>query len=142
MIKYLSPLLLYLPHMKQLLLSRWYLQMSHFKRFEYSSEDLKQNPIFQSNQQEESELFSKSSRFDDLLLSEWRNSMENGSFKYKLDENLPTKYLPGKFAFLVQVNVMRYIGKRPSEIRDCSLNQPFDPNKFNFTKISPNEVKY
>jgi hypothetical protein len=111
--------------------------MSHFKRFEYSSEDLKQNCIFQSKQEE---LFSKPSRFDELLLCEWRTLMQNGTFKYKLDENLPTKYLPGKFAFLVQSNVMRYIGKRPSEIKDCSLDQPFDSNKFNFTKISPKEV--
>lgn len=31
--------------------------------------------------------------------------------------------------------------KRPTEIKELDLNQPYDKNKFNFTKIKNEEVK-
>ena len=44
------------------------------------------------------------SSFDSLLLSEWWNAMNNGLFRFKLQENqLPSRYLPGRYNFFLQV---------------------------------------
>lgn len=80
------------------------------------------------------------SNFDNRLLSEWTEAMENGIFKFKIDANIPTRYLPGKYTFLAQMNSKRYTEKRQTDLKKVSLNLPFDMNKFNFTKISQNEV--
>ena len=80
------------------------------------------------------------SDFDCQLLSEWTEAMEKGMFKFKIDENMPTKYLLGKYSFLAQVNALRYTEKRQTDLKKASLNLPFDMNKFNFTKINQNEV--
>jgi hypothetical protein len=48
-------------------------------------------------------LIKQGSSFDKLLLFKWLMAMENGAFKYKLDKQLPTKYLSGKFKFVCQV---------------------------------------
>lgn len=42
--------------------------------------------------------------FDDLLAHEWRNAMLKEVFKFKLGEKLPSKHLPGKFKFFIQVD--------------------------------------
>lgn len=42
-----------------------------------------------------------------------------------------------------EFNEKRISEKRPTEIKDKdSIEQNFDPNKFNFTKINKNEVKF
>ncbi|CAF0897187.1 unnamed protein product, partial [Brachionus calyciflorus] len=75
------------------------------------------------------------------LLSEWLRAYEtDGIFKFKLDDQVPTKYLDGKYSFILQKNSKRYSEKRPTDIKKSTfISPPFDPSKFNFTKISPNE---
>lgn len=46
---------------------------------------------------------SNRSKFDKLLIQEWNNAMDNGQFKFKIDSNLLTRYINGKYSFLVQV---------------------------------------
>ena len=42
---------------------------------------------------------------------------------------------------MITVNSKRYSEKRPTQLNKKSLvNEPFDPNKFNFNKIDSNEV--
>lgn len=81
--------------------------------------------------------------FESILLEEWTRAYETKDlFKFKLESTVPTKYLPGRFSFIVQKNSRRYTQKRPTEIKQCSSIKPaFDDTKFNFTKISPQEVK-
>lgn len=45
--------------------------------------------------------------FDDLLMQEWNKAMENGAFKFKIDEKLPSKILPGKYNFYLQVTTFK-----------------------------------
>ena len=61
-------------------------------------------------------------------------------FKFEIDENMPTRYLQGKYSFLAQLNSKRYTEKRKTDLSIVSLKLPFDMNKFNFTKINQNEV--
>lgn len=47
----------------------------------------------------------------------------------------PTKVVPGLYGFVAQLNEGRYSKKRPTEFRVDQVVQPFDPSKFNFTKV-------
>jgi hypothetical protein len=68
--------------------------------------------------------------------------MQAGLFRFNLSEGeLPTKYLPGKHGFLLQLNPKRWSQKRPSEMKISeSLTLPFDPTRFNFTRIDKREI--
>lgn len=80
-----------------------------------------------------------------VLYHEWQKvyRIDNNLFKFKLDQQIPTKYLAGKYSFIVQKNSRRYSEKRPTDIKNLSTIKPsFDEAKFNFTKISPKEVKF
>ncbi|XP_062819594.1 GDP-D-glucose phosphorylase 1 [Anolis carolinensis] len=80
------------------------------------------------------------SRFDRALLQGWRDRMEKGFFRYRL-EALPTRVLPGVMGLVAQLNVERGARRRaPQEIH--SLQQAFDPQRFNFTRIRPEEVLF
>jgi hypothetical protein len=43
--------------------------------------------------------------------------------------------VPGLYGFVAQLNEGRYSKKRPTEFRVDQVVQPFDPAKFNFTKV-------
>lgn len=45
------------------------------------------------------------SKFDIVLDSRWRAAMDKGLFRFKLDEDIATVRLPGKFGLYVQVSV-------------------------------------
>lgn len=48
--------------------------------------------------------------------------------------------LPGEYGFIVQLIEGRDLKKRPTECRVDKILQPFDENKFNFTRIAQAEV--
>ncbi|XP_019631043.1 PREDICTED: GDP-D-glucose phosphorylase 1-like isoform X1 [Branchiostoma belcheri] len=106
-------------------------------RYTYTPEDL----VIQSSPWEK---FSRSkvkfNKFDEELCRRWDEAMEAGMFRYKLD-SLQTKILPGPLRFVAQLNVKRAQERRaPQNI--IGMNHPFDPKKFNFTKIKPGEVVF
>ena len=74
--------------------------------------------------------------FDKILMSEWQTAMQQGAFKFKIVRPLPAKLLPGKFRLFIQANPSRYTEKRATESRLTDLNEPFNSNHFNFTKIN------
>ncbi|XP_027235407.2 GDP-D-glucose phosphorylase 1 isoform X2 [Penaeus vannamei] len=79
-----------------------------------------------------------SSGFDTLLKRGWEAAMEAGIFNYKVD-NVETKIIPGKYHIVAQMNANRFkLRRKPDEI--VSVVQPFDPKKFNFTKIKNEEI--
>ncbi|CAH1451006.1 unnamed protein product [Lactuca virosa] len=78
---------------------------------------------------------------DSLLLGEWEERMERGLFRYDVTA-CATKVIPGELGFVAQLNEGRHLKKRPTEFRVDKVLQPFDENKFNFTKVGQEEVLF
>ncbi|XP_028561337.2 GDP-D-glucose phosphorylase 1 isoform X1 [Podarcis muralis] len=80
------------------------------------------------------------SRFDRVLQSGWKDRQNRGLFRYYLEE-LQTRILPGMVGFVAQLNIQRGSERRrPQEIQ--SIQQRFDPQQFNFSKIRPEEILF
>ena len=45
------------------------------------------------------------SEFDDLLISELKKAMDNNQFKFKIDDNIKTRYSAEKWNFLITVYI-------------------------------------
>ncbi|KAL0306333.1 UNVERIFIED_CONTAM: GDP-L-galactose phosphorylase 1 [Sesamum radiatum] len=78
---------------------------------------------------------------DSLLLAEWEDRMQRGLFRYGVTA-CETKVIPGKYGFIAQLNEGRHLKKRPTEFRVDKVLQPFDENKFNFTKVGQEELLF
>ncbi|XP_073007491.1 GDP-L-galactose phosphorylase 1-like [Typha latifolia] len=76
-----------------------------------------------------------------LLLGQWEERMGRGLFRYDVTA-CETKVIPGDSGFVAQLNEGRHLKKRPTEFRVDRVLQPFDPAKFNFTKIGQEEVLF
>ncbi|GAV89546.1 hypothetical protein CFOL_v3_32960 [Cephalotus follicularis] len=76
-----------------------------------------------------------------LLLAEWEDRKNQGLFRYNVTA-CETKIIPSKYGFIAQLNEGRHNKKRPTEFRVDKVLQPFDENKFNFTKIGQEEVLF
>lgn len=78
---------------------------------------------------------------ESLLLGEWEDRFQRGLFRYDVTA-CETKVIPGKYGFIAQLNEGRHLQKRPTEFRVDQVLQPFDVNKFNFTKVSQEELLF
>nr|POE86338.1 gdp-l-galactose phosphorylase 1 [Quercus suber] len=78
---------------------------------------------------------------DSLLLGEWEDRVQRGLFRYDVTA-CETKVIPGQHGFIAQLNEGRHLKKRPTEFRVDKVLQPFDGNKFNFTKVGQEEVLF
>ncbi|GMP65251.1 hypothetical protein CsSME_00026136 [Camellia sinensis var. sinensis] len=78
---------------------------------------------------------------DSLLLGEWEDRMQKGLFRYDVTA-CETKVIPGGYGFVAQLNEGRHLKKRPTEFQVDMVLQPFDGNKFNFTKVGQEEVLF
>lgn len=67
--------------------------------------------------------------------------MSRGLFRYDVTA-CETKVIPGEHGFIAQLNEGRHLKKRPTEFRVDQVLQPFDSNKFNFTKVGQEEVLF
>lgn len=76
-----------------------------------------------------------------LLLGQWEDRMSRGLFRYDVTA-CETKVIPGEHGFIAQLNEGRHLKKRPTEFRIDRVLQPFDPEKFNFTKVGQEEVLF
>jgi GDP-L-galactose phosphorylase len=72
---------------------------------------------------------------------QWENRMAQGLFRYDVTA-CETKVIPGNLGFVAQLNEGRHLKKRPTEFRVDRVLQPFDPAKFNFTKVGQEEVLF
>lgn len=81
------------------------------------------------------------SLLDSLILSKWVESADRGLFRYDVTA-CETKVLDGENGFVAQLNEGRHSKKRPTEFRVDEVLQPFDPKKFNFTKVGQEEVLF
>ncbi|XP_013714674.2 GDP-L-galactose phosphorylase 2-like [Brassica napus] len=93
-------------------------------------------PLYTCKPAEENVTFLES-----LLLGEWEDRFQRGLFRYDVTA-CETKVIPGKYGFIAQLNEGRHLKKRPTEFRVDKVLQPFDANKFNFTKVSPEELLF
>lgn len=80
------------------------------------------------------------SNFEHSLQDSWEAKLKKNIFRYKLNV-IQTKVLPGKYKFVVKLNPDRVTNRRPPADLH-SLNQKFDHNSFNFTKINPDEIMF
>ncbi|XAR51464.1 GDP-L-galactose phosphorylase [Bertholletia excelsa] len=78
---------------------------------------------------------------NNLLLGHWDERMARGLFRYDVT-TCETKIIPGSYGFIAQLNEGRHLKKRPTEFRVDQVLQPFDENKFNFTKVGQEEVLF
>jgi GDP-L-galactose phosphorylase len=76
-----------------------------------------------------------------ILLAQWEERMERGLFRYDVTA-CETKVIQGPQGFIAQLNEGRHLKKRPTEFRVDRVLQPFDPAKFNFTKVGQEEVLF
>ncbi|GMP65270.1 hypothetical protein CsSME_00026138 [Camellia sinensis var. sinensis] len=67
--------------------------------------------------------------------------MQKGLFRYDVTA-CETKVIPGGYGFIAQLNEGRHLKKRPTEFQVDKVLQPFDGNKFNFTKVGQEEVLF
>lgn len=84
------------------------------------------------------------SKFDLILRKRWEKAMKNGVMNYPVTDNNLIKRIisPDKFKFVIVLLEGRGPGKRRSPDSFDSLKMPFNPDKFNFTKIEPNELLF
>ncbi|KAF9588225.1 hypothetical protein IFM89_008433, partial [Coptis chinensis] len=78
---------------------------------------------------------------DSLLLGEWEDRVQRGLFRYDVTA-CETKVIPGEYGFIAQLNEGHHLKKRPTEFQVDKVLQPFDENKFNFTKVGQEEVLF
>ncbi|KAL6573126.1 Phosphate metabolism transcription protein [Orobanche hederae] len=78
---------------------------------------------------------------NNLLLGQWEDRRSRGLFRYDVT-SCETKVISGKYSFIAQLNEGRHLKKRPTEFRIDKVLQPFDENKFNFTKVGQEEVLF
>ncbi|XP_009127029.1 GDP-L-galactose phosphorylase 2 [Brassica rapa] len=93
-------------------------------------------PLYTCKPAEENVTFLES-----LLLGEWEDRFQRGLFRYDVTA-CETKVIPGKYGFIAQLNEGRHLKKRPTEFRVDKVLQPFDANKFNFTKVCREELLF
>jgi len=107
------------------------------RQFCYTSEDF-QWPSHQNceNIQPQLEL----SRFDKELKGTWDAAADAGYFTYKLD-NVEGRVASGKYSLYIQLNELRFTKRRKPE-PISSVCQPFNPEKFNFTKVHSKEILF
>jgi GDP-L-galactose phosphorylase len=80
--------------------------------------------------------------FDIFSVSlQWENRMAQGLFRYDVIA-CETKVIPGNLGLVAQLNEGHHLKKRPTEFCVDRVLQPFDPAKFNFTKVGQEEVLF
>ncbi|CAA7396704.1 unnamed protein product [Spirodela intermedia] len=76
-----------------------------------------------------------------LVLGQWEDRLSRGLFRYDVTA-CESKVIEGEHGFIAQLNEGRHLKKRPTEFRVDQVLQPFDPRKFNFTKVGQEEVLF
>lgn len=81
---------------------------------------------------------STDSKLDRLIKGKWHQAMENGQIEFTIDHRV----LDGQLKFVSSFLPGRAPGKRRMPDSMTSLVMPFDHNKFNFTKVKPEEILF
>ena len=78
----------------------------------------------------------------EILKSTWIEAQTKDAFKYIISEDsIESRLIPGKYNFIAQFNEKRgSLRRKPQQVVD--LKMEFNPNIFNFTKLSGNEILF
>lgn len=108
------------------------------QKYYYTSEDFKwpRQWHWTEDGQHKQEL----SKFDKALQERWDAAVDAGCFAYKL-HHVEGRVVSGKYQLFIQLNEMRFNKRRQPEAIS-SISQPFNPEKFNFTKVHSKEVLF
>jgi GDP-L-galactose phosphorylase len=79
------------------------------------------------------------SPFLDALFKEWEERKNRGLFHHDITK-CPIKILQGELGFITTLVEGRDQKKRPTEFKIDQVLQPFNKEKFNFTKVAQEEV--
>ncbi|KAF3325135.1 GDP-L-galactose [Carex littledalei] len=79
------------------------------------------------------------SPFLDALFKEWEERKTRGLFHHDIT-SCPNKILQGELGFITTLVEGRDQKKRPTEFKIDQVLQPFNKEKFNFTKVAQEEV--
>ncbi|XP_074636986.1 GDP-D-glucose phosphorylase 1-like isoform X1 [Acropora palmata] len=80
------------------------------------------------------------SNFDKELTETWNAAANAGYFAYKLDK-VEGRLTPGKYSLYIQLNELRFTKRRKPD-PFSSVSQPFNSEKFNFTKVPKKEALF
>ncbi|KAL3701801.1 hypothetical protein R1sor_019823 [Riccia sorocarpa] len=83
----------------------------------------------------------KPTRLDEIIQHEWQEREKKNLFRYNVAE-CESKLLQGPSGYIAQLNEGRHSKKRPTEFRVDEVLQPYDPKKFNFTKVDSEEILF
>lgn len=103
------------------------------RQFFYSSNDFHWPNVKEVTQAEPS-------NFDKELTETWNAAANAGYFAYKLDK-VEGRLTPGKYSLYIQLNELRFTKRRKPD-PFSSVSQPFNPEKFNFTKVPKKEALF
>ncbi|KAJ1366316.1 hypothetical protein KIN20_026947 [Parelaphostrongylus tenuis] len=82
---------------------------------------------------------SKNRKLNDLLHSRWEAAKSKNAFKYGL--NCMYKLLEGRYNLSMQLNVERgELRRKPMRFKN--IREPFNPLRWNFTKLPENEILF
>lgn len=113
-------------------------RISSGRQFFYTYEDFQWPSYHCSNNTTQNGLYL--SKFDKELSETWNAAADAGYFKYRLDK-IEGRMAPGKFFLYIQLNELRFTQRRKPDPMN-SVSQPFNPEKFNFTKVQSKEVLF
>lgn len=110
--------------------------LSSERQFSYTSEDFWWPSIQNSDGPNKDEL----SKFDNELKETWDAAVDAGYFTYRLD-SVEGRIAPGKYSLYIQLNELRFTKRRKPDPMN-RVSEPFNPAKFNFTKVHSKEVLF
>jgi len=110
--------------------------LSSERQFSYTSEDF-QWPSFQNCVEPNRDDLSK---LDKEIKETWDAAADAGYFTYRLDR-VEGRVVPGKYSLVIQLNELRFT-KRRKPVPMNRVSEPFNPAKFNFTKVHSKEVLF
>ncbi|CAG2112897.1 unnamed protein product, partial [Medioppia subpectinata] len=81
--------------------------------------------------------------FDRILRQKWSEALAKPNvFRYRVDEHsLTSRALPGEYSMHAYLNEGRAVARRPPQLM-ASIRQPFDGQRFNFTRIGAEEYLF
>ncbi|KAL9981489.1 hypothetical protein ACROYT_G010196 [Oculina patagonica] len=111
--------------------------LSSEQKISYTSEDFQwPSPQNCDGKQKDTE----PSKFDKELKETWDAAADAGYFTYKLD-HVEGRVAPGKYCLYIQLNELRFTKRRKPDPMN-RVSEPFNPAKFNFTKVHSKEVLF
>ncbi|XP_074644197.1 GDP-D-glucose phosphorylase 1-like isoform X2 [Tubulanus polymorphus] len=100
--------------------------MAVIDKFAYSSKDFLLSSVCDDHKN------CNKTKLEVMLCDGWDEGMKQGYFRYELND-VQSRLIPGERKYIVQFNNKRFVERRKPQMI-THLREPFQPDKFNFTK--------